>query len=117
MAQHKSAKKRIRRNARAAGVNHSRLSRIRTAVKELETAITAGDKTAAQAAFKKVTPELMRGATKGAAGAPWLAWAPARVPRARPSHNRADVFVAHVVPNQRSVAPESARKNGCTEPR
>jgi small subunit ribosomal protein S20 len=65
MAQHKSAKKRIRRNARAAGVNHSRLSRIRTAVKELETAITAGDKTAAQAAFKKVTPELMRGATKG----------------------------------------------------
>ncbi len=65
MAQHKSAKKRIRRNARAAGVNHSRLSRIRTVVKELETAITAGDKTAAQAAFKKVTPELMRGATKG----------------------------------------------------
>ena len=65
MAQHKSAKKRIRRNARAAGVNHSRLSRIRTAVKDLETAIAAGNKTAAQAAFKKVTPELMRGAQKG----------------------------------------------------
>ena len=65
MAQHKSAKKRIRRNARAADVNHSRLSRIRTHVKELETAIASGDKAAAQAAFKKVMPELMRGATKG----------------------------------------------------
>lgn len=65
MAQHKSAKKRIRRNARAAGVNHSRLSRIRTHVKDLETAIASGDKAAAQAAFKKVMPELMRGAAKG----------------------------------------------------
>ena len=65
MAQHKSAKKRIRRNARAADVNHSRLSRIRTHVKELETAIASGDKAAAQAAFKKVMPELMRGAAKG----------------------------------------------------
>lgn len=65
MAQHKSAKKRIRRNARAADVNHSRLSRIRTHVKELEAAIASGDKTAAQAAFKKVMPELMRGAAKG----------------------------------------------------
>jgi small subunit ribosomal protein S20 len=65
MAQHKSAKKRIRRNARAADVNHSRMSRIRTHVKELETAIASGDKAVAQAAFKKVMPELMRGAAKG----------------------------------------------------
>ena len=65
MAQHKSAKKRIRRNARAADVNHSRLGRIRTHVKLLETAIASGDKAAAQAAFKKVMPELMRGAAKG----------------------------------------------------
>jgi small subunit ribosomal protein S20 len=65
MAQHKSAKKRIRRNERAADVNHSRLSRIRTNVKELEAAIASGDKAAAQAAFKKVMPELMRGAAKG----------------------------------------------------
>jgi small subunit ribosomal protein S20 len=65
MAQHKSAKKRIRRNARAEGVNHSRMSRIRTHVKDLETAIASGDKVAAQAAFKKVMPELMRGAAKG----------------------------------------------------
>ncbi len=65
MAQHKSAKKRIRRNERAADVNHSRLSRIRTQVKALEAAIASGDKAAAQAAFKKVMPELMRGAAKG----------------------------------------------------
>ncbi len=65
MAQHKSAKKRIRRNERAAGVNHSRLNRIRTNVKALEAAIASGDKAAAQAAFKKVMPELMRGAAKG----------------------------------------------------
>ena len=65
MAQHKSAKKGIRRNARAATVNHARLSRIRTQVKELEAAIASGDKAAAQAAFKKVMPELMRGAAKG----------------------------------------------------
>jgi small subunit ribosomal protein S20 len=65
MAQHKSARKRIRRNARAEDRNHARLSRIRTAVKALESAIAAGDKVAAAAAFKKVTPELMRGASKG----------------------------------------------------
>lgn len=65
MAQHKSAKKRIRRNERAASVNHARLSRLRTHVKALEAAIASGDKAAAQAAFKKVMPELMRGAAKG----------------------------------------------------
>jgi small subunit ribosomal protein S20 len=65
MAQHKSAKTRIRRNARANVVNHARMSRIRTAVKALEAAIASGDKAAAQAAFKKVTPELMRGVTTG----------------------------------------------------
>ena len=65
MAQHKSAKKRIRRNARAQGVNHARLSRIRSYVKAVETAITAGDKKGALAALKEVVPELMRGAGKG----------------------------------------------------
>jgi small subunit ribosomal protein S20 len=65
MAQHKSAKKRIRRNARAQDVNHSRLSRIRSHVKDVEVAIAAGDKSAALAALKKVMPELMRGAGKG----------------------------------------------------
>ena len=65
MAQHKSAKKRIRRNARAEGVNHARMNRIRSFVKAVETAITSGDKKAALAALKQVVPELMRGASKG----------------------------------------------------
>ena len=34
-------------------------------MKELEAAIASGDKSAAQAAFKAVMPELMRGAAKG----------------------------------------------------
>ncbi len=65
MAQHKSAKKRIRRNARRAVINHSRLSAIRTAVKNIEVALAAGDKAAAQAAFKKAMPAMARGASKG----------------------------------------------------
>jgi small subunit ribosomal protein S20 len=64
MAHHKSAKKRIRRNARAETVNHDRLSRIRTGVKAVEAAIAAGNTPGAQEAFKKVMPELMRGARK-----------------------------------------------------
>lgn len=65
MAHHASAKKRIRRNARAAAVNHSRLSRIRGLMKLVESAIVASDKTAALAALKQMEPELMRGARKG----------------------------------------------------
>jgi small subunit ribosomal protein S20 len=65
MAQHKSAKKRIRRNARRAVINRSRLGSIRTAVKGLEAALASGDKAAAQAAFKKAMPALARGASKG----------------------------------------------------
>lgn len=65
MAHHASAKKRIRRNARAGAVNHSRMSRIRGLMKSVETAIVAGDQTAALAALKQMEPELMRGARKG----------------------------------------------------
>ena len=65
MAHHKSAKKRIRRNARAADRNRSRTSRIRTFVKKVETAIGSGDKTAAESAFRAAQPELHRGVSKG----------------------------------------------------
>ena len=65
MAHHKSAKKRIRTNARRAEVNHSRISRIRTFLKRVETAIAAGDKSVAQEEFKAAQPELQRGATRG----------------------------------------------------
>ena len=65
MANHKSAKKRIRRNANRAEINKSRISRIRTFVKRVETAIASGDKDAAQTALKEAQPELMRGVSKG----------------------------------------------------
>ena len=65
MAHHKSAKKRIRRNARRAERNRSRISRVRTYVKKVEAAIAGGDKPAAEAAFHAAQPELQRGVTKG----------------------------------------------------
>ena len=65
MAHHKSAKKRIRRNARRAEINRSRISRIRTFVKKVEVAITAGDKPAAETALRAAQPELHRGVNKG----------------------------------------------------
>ena len=65
MANHKSTKKRIRRNANRAEINKSRISRIRTFLKRVETAIASGDKGAAQAALKEAQPELMRGVSKG----------------------------------------------------
>jgi small subunit ribosomal protein S20 len=65
MAHHQSAKKRIRTNARRAEVNTSRVSRIRTFLKRVETAIGSGDKAAAQAEFKVAQPELQRGASRG----------------------------------------------------
>jgi small subunit ribosomal protein S20 len=65
MAHHKSAKKRIRRNARRAEINRARISRIRTFVKRVELAITGGDKPAAEAALRSAQPELHRGVSKG----------------------------------------------------
>jgi len=65
MANHHSAKKRIRRNARRAVINNDRISRIRTFVKKVEAAVAAGDKEQAQEAFKVAMPELHRGASKG----------------------------------------------------
>ncbi len=65
MAHHKSAKKRIRHNARRALVNRARVSRIRTFVKKTELAISGGDKDAASAALRATQPELHRGVNKG----------------------------------------------------
>jgi len=65
MANIKSAKKRARQTVKRTLVNHTRLSRIRTSVKKVETAIAAGDKAAARAAFEAAQPELHRGVTKG----------------------------------------------------
>lgn len=65
MAQHQSAKKRIRQTKRRTEVNGSRVSRIRTYVKKFDVAIASGDKAAAQAAFREAMPELQRGVTRG----------------------------------------------------
>ena len=65
MAHHKSAKTRINRNLRRAAINGTRTSRIRTFVKNVEQAISTGDKPAAEAAFRAAQPELHRGVSKG----------------------------------------------------
>ena len=65
MANHHSAKVRIRRNARRAAINGDRLTRVRTYVKKVEAAIASGDKDAAREALRAAQPELHRGAQKG----------------------------------------------------
>jgi len=65
MANHKSAKKRIRQTARRTDVNGSRRTSIRTAIKQVEAAITAGDKSVAEVALKSAEPKMMRGAQLG----------------------------------------------------
>jgi len=65
MANHKSAKKRIIRNANRAEINKSRISRIRTFIKKVEAAIESGDQANAQSALREAQPEIMRGVSKG----------------------------------------------------
>ncbi|MEL0042682.1 MAG: 30S ribosomal protein S20 [Candidatus Puniceispirillum sp.] len=65
MANHKSSKKRIIRNANRAVINGARMSRIRTFVKKVEMAIASGDADAARAALRAAQPELQRGVTRG----------------------------------------------------
>lgn len=65
MANTPQAKKRIRRNARRTDINRARVSRIRTFVKQVESALDSGDKDQAAAALRRVQPELARGVTKG----------------------------------------------------
>jgi small subunit ribosomal protein S20 len=65
MANTPQAKKRIRRNDRRAVVNGARVSRIRTFLKKVESALDGGDQGAAAAALAAAQPELMRGVAKG----------------------------------------------------
>ncbi len=65
MANHASAKKRIRRNANRAAINGARRSRIRTFIKKVELALTAGDVDQAQKALVAAQPEMDRGVAKG----------------------------------------------------
>lgn len=65
MANTPQAKKRIRRNQSRQGINHSRVGRIRTFLKAVESAIASGEKASAAEALKKVQPEIARGVSKG----------------------------------------------------
>ncbi|HMG47256.1 MAG TPA: 30S ribosomal protein S20 [Allosphingosinicella sp.] len=65
MANTPQAKKRIKRNAKRADINRARVSRIRTYVKLVESALEAGNKDAAKAALARVQPELSRGVARG----------------------------------------------------
>jgi small subunit ribosomal protein S20 len=65
MAQHKSAKKRIRSTARRTLINDARKGQIRTALRKVETAISSGDRAAAQKALAAAQPEVHRGVSKG----------------------------------------------------
>ncbi|MGJ8536875.1 MAG: 30S ribosomal protein S20 [Parasphingopyxis sp.] len=65
MANTPQAKKRIRRNDRRAVVNTNRVSRIRSFIKKVETAVEAGDKKEAADALQAMQPELARGVSKG----------------------------------------------------
>ena len=65
MANTPQAKKRILRNAKRADINRARVSRIRTFVKQVESALAAGNKDEARPALKRVQPELSRGVARG----------------------------------------------------
>ena len=65
MANHASAKIRIRRNARRADINGARTSRVRTFLKKVEKALESGNAKEAEAALKAAQPEIQRGVAKG----------------------------------------------------
>jgi small subunit ribosomal protein S20 len=65
MANTPQAKKRIRRNDKRAEINGARISRIRSFVKKVESALDAGDKDAARTALQAAQPEMARGVARG----------------------------------------------------
>ena len=65
MANTPQAKKRISRNDRREAINHSRISRIRSFIKDVESAVAAGKKDEAAQALRQAQPELARGVARG----------------------------------------------------
>ena len=65
MANHASAKKRIRRNSRMETVNKVRKNRARSFIKKVEAAIEKADKSEAQKAFVEAQPEMHKSVSKG----------------------------------------------------
>lgn len=65
MANTSSAKKATRKIARRTEINKARRTRMRTSLRKVEEAITAGDRDTAVAALKEAEPLIMRAAQKG----------------------------------------------------
>ena len=65
MANTKSAKKAARQIARRTVINKARRSRARNAVRKVEEAISAGNRTAALAAMVEAEPAIIRAAQNG----------------------------------------------------
>lgn len=65
MANTPQARKRIRRNQQRHDINQARKSRIRSFIKDVDSAIAAGDSKSARQALHTAEPEIMRGVTKG----------------------------------------------------
>ena len=65
MANTPQAKKRIRRNNARTEINGARVSRIRSFIKAVESAISAGKKDEAATALKAAQPEIARGVARG----------------------------------------------------
>jgi len=65
MANIASAQKRIRQTVKRTALNKARKSRVHGAIRKIEEAVSAGDKEAAQTAFRAAQPELQRAVTKG----------------------------------------------------
>ena len=65
MANTSSAKKAVRQIERRTAVNRSRRSQMRTFLRKVEEALTAGNQSAADAALRVAAPLVMRAAQKG----------------------------------------------------
>ena len=65
MANSLSARKRARQAEKHRLLNASQRSRVRTSIKKVLTAIEAGDKSAAEAAYKEAVPAIDRSVSKG----------------------------------------------------
>jgi small subunit ribosomal protein S20 len=65
MANTKSAKKAARQSARRTVINKSRRTRMRSATRQVEEAISAGDQKLAVAAMANAEPAIIRAAQKG----------------------------------------------------
>ncbi len=66
MAHHKSAVKRNRQNTKRRSRNRSNLTRVKTAMKKLRSAVAAGDKDAARDLLPATVAQIDKAAKKGA---------------------------------------------------